>query len=95
MKSRTVMDMIRSVCKLVMVLITSVAVANILIIVVYGIPTDRMFSHAKSGAELFGSNYIPGDNESFFTCWMAMLFMTVVFLVISIIILRSVDKDER
>lgn len=58
MKSRTVMDMIRSVCKLVMVLITSVAVANILIIVVYGIPTDRMFSHAKSGAELFGSNYI-------------------------------------
>ena len=44
---------------------------------------------------VFGSNYIPGDNESFFTCWMAMLFMTVVFLVISIIILRSVDKDER
>ena len=44
---------------------------------------------------VFGSNYIPGDNDSFFTCWMAMLFMTVVFLVVSIIILQSVDKDER
>ena len=44
---------------------------------------------------VFGSNYIPGDNDPFFTCWMALLLMTVVFIAISIIILQSVDKDER
>ena len=46
-------------------------------------------------AIVFGSNYIPGDNDPFFTCWMALLLMTVVFIAISIIILQSVDKDER
>ena len=44
---------------------------------------------------VFGSNYLPGDNESFWTCWAAMLIMTVAFLVLAIIILQSVDKDER
>ena len=44
---------------------------------------------------VFGANYYTGDLESFLSCWLSILIMTVVCLTFAIIILQSVDKDER
>lgn len=50
--------MAKSICKLIVTLVVSILIANVLMISVYGIPTDRMFSHAKANADLFGNSYI-------------------------------------
>lgn len=50
--------MIKKFCKLIVILVASVVIANCLMIIVYSIPTGRVFSHAKSSADLFGVAYI-------------------------------------
>lgn len=58
MKSQALVKKEKNACKLIIILIVSIVVANLLMVLVYSLPTDRMFSHAKASSELFSSDYI-------------------------------------